>query len=215
MIQPFSETVHASSNRLWHKSQKKQTFKNCIAACCVYEGWLLFLKSLSLLTSVILSAFCPGVCQEQYLEYVLRCLSVFFKIDIPHPFLPPSPRFADSIRGMLKLILVLMLAGASLSSTWFTLTCLSRVTHLPSTAGGFTATSLSRWHCVQAVQLGCNPEPKWIQWAVQGFFFSDWFAILFELFYGFVQDHRCVFCVLQLSSYSPMCILDVYHSVWI
>ncbi|XP_047457959.1 solute carrier family 49 member 4 [Mugil cephalus] len=41
-------------------------------------------------------------------------------------------RFADSIRGMLKLILVLMLAGASLSSTWFTLTCLSRVTHLPS-----------------------------------------------------------------------------------
>lgn len=43
-------------------------------------------------------------------------------------------RFADSIRGMLKLILVLMLAGASLSSTWFTLTCLSSVTHLPSTA---------------------------------------------------------------------------------
>uniref|UniRef100_A0A3P8RK73 Solute carrier family 49 member 4 n=1 Tax=Amphiprion percula TaxID=161767 RepID=A0A3P8RK73_AMPPE len=43
-------------------------------------------------------------------------------------------RFADSIRGMLKLILVLMLAGASLASTWFTLTCLSRVTHLPATA---------------------------------------------------------------------------------
>ncbi|RVE58393.1 hypothetical protein OJAV_G00208620 [Oryzias javanicus] len=43
-------------------------------------------------------------------------------------------RFADSIRGMLKLILVLMMAGASLSSTWFTLTCLSSVTHLPSTA---------------------------------------------------------------------------------
>ncbi|XP_018601274.2 solute carrier family 49 member 4 [Scleropages formosus] len=43
-------------------------------------------------------------------------------------------RFADSIRGMLKLILVLMLAGASLASTWFTLTCLTRVTHLPSTA---------------------------------------------------------------------------------
>uniref|UniRef100_A0A3Q3IHJ2 Solute carrier family 49 member 4 n=1 Tax=Monopterus albus TaxID=43700 RepID=A0A3Q3IHJ2_MONAL len=42
-------------------------------------------------------------------------------------------RFADSIHGMLKLILVLMLAGASLSSTWFTLTCLSRITHLPST----------------------------------------------------------------------------------
>ncbi|XP_061775391.1 solute carrier family 49 member 4 [Nerophis ophidion] len=44
-------------------------------------------------------------------------------------------RFADSIRGMLKVILVLMLAGASLSSTWFTLTCLSSYTHLPSTAG--------------------------------------------------------------------------------
>ncbi|CAL8389219.1 unnamed protein product [Gadus morhua 'NCC'] len=43
-------------------------------------------------------------------------------------------RFADSIRGMLKLILVLMLAGASLSATWFTLTCLTRLTHLPSTA---------------------------------------------------------------------------------
>ncbi|XP_030614461.1 solute carrier family 49 member 4 isoform X1 [Archocentrus centrarchus] len=43
-------------------------------------------------------------------------------------------RFADSIRGMLKLILVLMLAGASLASTWFTLTCLTRYTHLPSTS---------------------------------------------------------------------------------
>uniref|UniRef100_A0A8C6U859 Solute carrier family 49 member 4 n=1 Tax=Neogobius melanostomus TaxID=47308 RepID=A0A8C6U859_9GOBI len=43
-------------------------------------------------------------------------------------------RFADSIRGMLKMILVLMLAGASLASTWFTLTCLSQYTHLPSTA---------------------------------------------------------------------------------
>uniref|UniRef100_A0AAY4BW01 Solute carrier family 49 member 4 n=1 Tax=Denticeps clupeoides TaxID=299321 RepID=A0AAY4BW01_9TELE len=42
-------------------------------------------------------------------------------------------RFADSIRGMLKLILVLMLAGASLAATWFTLTCLSSVTHLPLT----------------------------------------------------------------------------------
>ncbi|CAI5655324.1 unnamed protein product [Oreochromis niloticus] len=43
-------------------------------------------------------------------------------------------RFADSIRGMLKLILVLMLAGASLASTWFTLTCLTSYTHLPSTS---------------------------------------------------------------------------------
>lgn len=42
-------------------------------------------------------------------------------------------RFADSIRGILKLILVLMMAGASLVSLWFTLTCLSQYTHLPST----------------------------------------------------------------------------------
>uniref|UniRef100_A0A672QNU7 Disrupted in renal carcinoma protein 2-like n=1 Tax=Sinocyclocheilus grahami TaxID=75366 RepID=A0A672QNU7_SINGR len=42
-------------------------------------------------------------------------------------------RFADYIRGMLKLILVLMFAGASLATTWFTLTCLTRLTHLPST----------------------------------------------------------------------------------
>ncbi|XP_006636405.1 solute carrier family 49 member 4 [Lepisosteus oculatus] len=43
-------------------------------------------------------------------------------------------RFADSIRGMLKLILLLMLAGATLASVWFTLTCLTSITHLPSTA---------------------------------------------------------------------------------
>ncbi|XP_027020506.1 solute carrier family 49 member 4 [Tachysurus fulvidraco] len=42
-------------------------------------------------------------------------------------------RFADSIRGMLKLIAVLMMAGASLAATWFTLTCLTSLTHLPST----------------------------------------------------------------------------------
>lgn len=30
--------MHASSNRLWHKSPKKQTLKNCIDARCVYEG---------------------------------------------------------------------------------------------------------------------------------------------------------------------------------
>lgn len=50
-------------------------------------------------------------------------------------------RFADSIRGMLKLILVLMLAGASLASTWFTLTCLSQFTHLPTTTGQYAAGS--------------------------------------------------------------------------
>ncbi|NXY84331.1 DIRC2 protein, partial [Alcedo cyanopectus] len=42
-------------------------------------------------------------------------------------------RFADFIRGMLKFILLLLLSGATLASTWFTLTCLSSVTHLPLT----------------------------------------------------------------------------------
>uniref|UniRef100_A0A8C8SQ62 Solute carrier family 49 member 4 n=1 Tax=Pelusios castaneus TaxID=367368 RepID=A0A8C8SQ62_9SAUR len=42
-------------------------------------------------------------------------------------------RFADFIRGMLKLILLLLLFGATLSATWFTLTCLTSVTHLPLT----------------------------------------------------------------------------------
>ncbi|XP_033018473.1 solute carrier family 49 member 4 [Lacerta agilis] len=42
-------------------------------------------------------------------------------------------RFADFIRGMLKLILLLLLSGATLSSIWFTLTCLTTVSHLPLT----------------------------------------------------------------------------------
>ncbi|XP_068921037.1 solute carrier family 49 member 4 [Petaurus breviceps papuanus] len=42
-------------------------------------------------------------------------------------------RFADFIRGMLKLILLLLFSGATLSSTWFTLTCLNSITHLPLT----------------------------------------------------------------------------------
>lgn len=49
-------------------------------------------------------------------------------------------RFADSIRGMLKLIAVLMLAGASLAATWFTLTCLTRLSLLPSTKGSLRQT---------------------------------------------------------------------------
>lgn len=44
-------------------------------------------------------------------------------------------RFADFIRGMLKLILLLLFSGATLSSTWFTLTCLNSITHLPLTTG--------------------------------------------------------------------------------
>lgn len=128
---------------------------------------------------VILSALYPGVFQNHYLKYIVLCLSVCLFCNeliflLSSPSLPPIPRFADSIRGMLKLILVLMLAGASLSSTWFTLTCLSRFTHLPSTAGGSTAASLSRWHRIRAVQLG-DSEPKWIQLAVQGSY-SAWFA---------------------------------------
>lgn len=64
-------------------------------------------------------------------------------------------RFADYIRGMLKLILVLMFAGASLAATWFTLTCLTRLTHLPSTKG------ILCWkgHCVLpcAHPQNCHP----------------------------------------------------------
>ncbi|MEE6522508.1 hypothetical protein FKM82_021072 [Ascaphus truei] len=44
-------------------------------------------------------------------------------------------RFADSIRGILKPILVVLFSGATLSATWFTLTFLSNVTHLPLTTG--------------------------------------------------------------------------------
>nr|XP_056717414.1 solute carrier family 49 member 4 [Euleptes europaea] len=42
-------------------------------------------------------------------------------------------RFADFIRGMLKLILILLLSGATLASIWFTLTCVTTVIHLPLT----------------------------------------------------------------------------------
>uniref|UniRef100_A0A8C5QM56 Solute carrier family 49 member 4 homolog n=1 Tax=Leptobrachium leishanense TaxID=445787 RepID=A0A8C5QM56_9ANUR len=42
-------------------------------------------------------------------------------------------RFADFIRGTLKLILVVLFSGATLSATWFTLTFMSNVTHLPIT----------------------------------------------------------------------------------
>lgn len=81
-------------------------------------------------SSFVLSAFCSVyLCTFLFYFIYVNCLPYF-------PLPPTLPRFADSIRGMLKVILVLMLAGASLSSTWFTLTCLSRVTHLPSTAGG-------------------------------------------------------------------------------
>ncbi|XP_078259423.1 solute carrier family 49 member 4 isoform X3 [Rhinoraja longicauda] len=42
-------------------------------------------------------------------------------------------RFADFFRGILKLILLLLFSGATLSSAWFALTCFNNVTHLPIT----------------------------------------------------------------------------------
>lgn len=51
-------------------------------------------------------------------------------------------RFADYIRGMLKLILVLLFSGATLSATWFTLTSLSNVTHLPLTSATLYASCI-------------------------------------------------------------------------
>ncbi|XP_040295776.1 solute carrier family 49 member 4 isoform X2 [Bufo bufo] len=42
-------------------------------------------------------------------------------------------RFADSVRGVLKPILVLLFSASTLSATWFTLTFLSNFTHLPLT----------------------------------------------------------------------------------
>ncbi|XP_072326035.1 solute carrier family 49 member 4 isoform X1 [Scyliorhinus torazame] len=42
-------------------------------------------------------------------------------------------RFADFFRGVLKLILLLLFSGATLSSAWVALTCYKGVTHLPVT----------------------------------------------------------------------------------
>ncbi|XP_068102311.1 solute carrier family 49 member 4 [Hyperolius riggenbachi] len=51
-------------------------------------------------------------------------------------------RFADSIRGVLKLILVLLFSGATLAATWFTLTFLSPITHLPLTTATLYASCI-------------------------------------------------------------------------
>ncbi|KAG8550780.1 hypothetical protein GDO81_019961 [Engystomops pustulosus] len=59
-------------------------------------------------------------------------------------------RFADSVRGVLKPILVLLFSASTLSATWFTLTFLSRVTHLPLT----TAPSWSNWSLTGSCILG-------------------------------------------------------------
>ncbi len=151
----FSKTMHVASNRLWHKSQRKQTFRNHNYSLCL---WRMPLVS----EAAVIPHFSNPVCSLSWSiswSVSRRCCALLqcYSIDWYSSFLTSSPpltsRFADSIRGMLKLILVLMLAGASLSSTWFTLTCLSRYTHLPATAGGSTAASPSRWHCRHAVQL--------------------------------------------------------------
>lgn len=117
--------MRVTSNRWWHAGEDMGKFHSCLL--CLWR--------------VPFTHFGTAVC---FFFYFWMCISnvLCFAFLTLHP----SSRFADSIRGMLKLILVLMLAGASLASTWFTLTCLSRVTHLPSTAGRSTRASQSRWH---------------------------------------------------------------------
>ncbi|CAI9531835.1 unnamed protein product [Staurois parvus] len=51
-------------------------------------------------------------------------------------------RFADSFRGILKPILVLLFSGSTLMATWFTLTFLSNITHLPLTTATLYASCI-------------------------------------------------------------------------
>ena len=85
--------MHVSSNRLWHKSQREKTFRECVAAHCVYEGCVLFLKQLSLLTSVNLSALCPGVFQDHYHVFVVPlCFLInYYSSFLNPPNNPPAP----------------------------------------------------------------------------------------------------------------------------
>lgn len=86
--------MHVSSNRLWHKSQREKTFRKCVAAHCVYEGCVLILKQLSLLTSVNLSALCPGVFQDHYHEFVLPLcffINCYSSLLNPPNNSPPTP----------------------------------------------------------------------------------------------------------------------------
>lgn len=143
----FCETMHVCSNRGWHSYSGGRRLQTA-------ELLIVFMKDAAAVfthsSGFVLMYF-------RIRSWYVCFASVCF-------FFPFTLRFADSIRGMLKLILVLMLAGASLASTWFTLTCLSTVTHLPSTAGGSTAAaSLSRSLCKQTEQL----EPELIQEADQ------------------------------------------------
>ncbi|XP_051567064.1 solute carrier family 49 member 4-like [Myxocyprinus asiaticus] len=142
-------------------------------------------------------------------------------------------RFADSIRGMLKLILVLMFAGASLAATWFTLTCLTRLTHLPSTKatlytscillGIFINSSVPIFLelCIETVY----PVPEGITCGVVTFL-SNLFTglLLFCLIFYFTElswlnwclTGSCVFSLLLLllfrESYDRL-YLDVFVSV--
>ena len=134
MILLFSETMHVSHNRRWHKSQKRQTLRNYMAAHCL---WRMPLVSEAAVFTPFSNLVCIlSLCFSRSVSWICFVFLTFLPCPPRPPLSLPTRRFADSIRGMLKLILVLMLAGASLSSTWFTLTCLSRYTHLPSTAGG-------------------------------------------------------------------------------
>lgn len=136
-----------SAEQLQYDSNHRQHRQKTLSCSSANEGCLLFLRQLFWFTPAPLSLVFGWIAVSD-LSSSASVVCVFPKLISIH-FLSTC-RFADSIRGMLKLILVLMLAGASLSSTWFTLTCLSRVTHLPSTAGGWKAASLSGWHwCVQ------------------------------------------------------------------
>lgn len=149
MIPARSAATRISSNRRRHASPG-DAGAALSARDCSADGWvvrggfaLLFARQLSSRTSAN-SVRCSSACVSDSAA----------QIDFPLLLTPTSshclPRFADSIRGMLKLILVLMLAGASLASTWFTLTCLSRFTHLPTTAGQYAAGS----HWSQVGQIG-------------------------------------------------------------
>lgn len=66
-----------------------------MASHCVCEGCILFSKQLSLLTSVVLSAFCPGVFQGHCLKNVMR-LSVYKLIFL---LSPPRPQVCGLYPG--------------------------------------------------------------------------------------------------------------------
>ncbi|XP_063790118.1 solute carrier family 49 member 4 isoform X1 [Pseudophryne corroboree] len=104
-------------------------------------------------------------------------------------------RFADSIRGILKPILVLLFAGAALAATWFTLTFLSNITHLPLT----TATLYSS--CILA-----------------GVFLNSAVPIFFEMFvetvYPVPEGIACGFATFLSNVFTGLLLvfLTFYHT---